>query len=228
MENTRILAEGELLPNHIYSPINRNDLIIGSTGAGKTRSYVIPNLIHAAKIGEESMIVTDTKGEIRKLLTNYLSSMGYRVFDIDFTNMSSSPHGYNPFDFIQSDEDIRTLSRALIQNECGDEPFWDNAVRQLFSLLVSAADYGKDIFRVPFTPAGISELFEDFMASPDYFQAMLNQVDEKVPDAHLFRKFRAFSSMARADKTWSCITGMLNERLYRYSGSDQEIFTEDR
>ena len=116
--DVRILAEGVSINNDTrLTKLNNNDLIIGPTGAGKTRGYVIPNLLHS----QESMLVTDTKGNLRRKYGPYLRSRGYRVFDVDLTDMAHSPCGYDPLDYVSIDEksgqpseqDILTVACAL-------------------------------------------------------------------------------------------------------------------
>ena len=99
-ENCRILAEGQLIPNDTrLSGINNNDLIIGPSGAGKTRSYVKPNLLQCA----ESCIVTDTKGSLVSEVGPVLAARGFRVLNIDFTDFFAGTCGYNPLEFIRRD-----------------------------------------------------------------------------------------------------------------------------
>ena len=77
----RILARDVMQSNNTHKTgINNNDLIIGPSGAGKTRGYVIPNILQA----NESMIIADTKGDLAKAFRGYLEDKGYKVFVLDF------------------------------------------------------------------------------------------------------------------------------------------------
>ena len=81
----RILAEGALMDNDTWvTGINNNDLIIGPSGAGKTRSYVIPNILQ----GNDSMVVADTKGNLVGDLGPALRKKGFQVVHIDFTDLT--------------------------------------------------------------------------------------------------------------------------------------------
>lgn len=87
--------------------LNNNDLIIGPSGAGKTRNYVKPNLMQC----NESVIVADTKNNLLHEVGPLLKKQGMRIINVDFTDMMGS-YGYNPLDYIRSDPGImrRTLS----------------------------------------------------------------------------------------------------------------------
>lgn len=141
-DGRRILAEGESTSNNTWETgRNNNDLIIGPTGAGKTRYYVKPNLLSAS----ESLIVTDTKGNLRKELTPALEDAGYEVLLLDLTNPKKSI-GYNPFDYIEYDEengvfsqkDIATFVEILYgPGQDPSEPFWDDAAKGVLRSMTS-------------------------------------------------------------------------------------------
>lgn len=140
-QNTyRILADNETASNNTWTTgLNNNDLVIGSTGAGKTRNYVKPNLLQE----NESFIVTDTKGLLVKEVGPSLQRDGYRIIHIDFTDPGSS-YGYNPLDFIRFDakthkyreQDILKISEALCPVEDFNQPFWDHAARMYVEALI--------------------------------------------------------------------------------------------
>lgn len=94
----RILAKGVYVNNdtHITNR-NNNDLIVGPTRGGKTRGYIIPNLLRAS----ESMIIADTKGNLYRQYGEYLSEKGYNVQCIDFKEIENTPCGYNPLDYVR-------------------------------------------------------------------------------------------------------------------------------
>ena len=85
-DNQRILAQGQLISNSTRTTgINNNDLIIGPSGAGKTRGYVKPNIMQC----NESMVIADTKGSLKEELGPLLRRRGYQVFSLDFTAIYS-------------------------------------------------------------------------------------------------------------------------------------------
>lgn len=130
-DNGRILAQGITLSNNTWvTGLNNNDLIIGPSGAGKTRGYVIPNLMQA----NDSYVVADTKGSLYHEVGPLLKSKGYDVRLVDFKNTENTC-GYNPFDYIQFDEkrgcyreqDILSVSKVLAPCQNQHEVFWDKA-----------------------------------------------------------------------------------------------------
>lgn len=138
----RILADGVTASNDTWATgLANHDLIIGPTGGGKTRGYVLPNLLSS----EESFIVTDTKGTLRRQVGGILERRGFRVIGLDFTDLLHSPWGYNPLRFIRYDEqrgcwneqDIITVSTALVPVEDKTQPFWEFAARNLLEALIS-------------------------------------------------------------------------------------------
>ena len=88
----RILADGVTVSNDTWATgLGNHDLIIGPTG-GKTRGYVLPNLLST----QESCIVADSKGTLRRQVGGILERRGFRVMELDFTDLLHSPWGYNP------------------------------------------------------------------------------------------------------------------------------------
>ena len=136
MNNTgyRILAAGATVNNNTWETgLSNNDLILGPSGGGKTRGYVLPNLLST----RESFLVTDTKGALCKQVGGILEQRGFRVVEVDFTNLLRSPWGYNPLRFIRWDaaqggyreQDILTVAAALVPEEGVNDPFWELAAR---------------------------------------------------------------------------------------------------
>src|SRR5690625_1481477 len=142
MGNYRILAEDILQNNNTWdTKLNNNDLIIGPSGAGKTRGYVIPNVLQA----NESMIIADTKGDLKDKLSPYLKARGYEVRHINFKNIAQSD-GYNPLDFVSynkrtgqyNEQSLLTISHALVPNRVGDmDPFWNNSARMYLISMIA-------------------------------------------------------------------------------------------
>ena len=136
----RIFAQGAEVSNDTWTTgLNNNDLIIGPTGAGKTRYYIKPNLMQL----NESAIVTDTKGSLVEEVGPLMCNHGYDVVCIDFTNTMASS-GYNPFDFVHTDpatgkpdtQDIMRITNALVPDETHYEPFWEKEAQALLNILV--------------------------------------------------------------------------------------------
>lgn len=115
---------------------NLNVLVVGGSGAGKTRFFAKPNVLQ----GNTSFIVTDPKGELCRDTGNVMKSLGYDVKVIDLINMSQS-FGYNPLQYITSDNDVLRLVTNLIRNTTpknanSGDPFWEKSETALLQALI--------------------------------------------------------------------------------------------
>ena len=115
---------------------NLNTIVIGGSGAGKTRFYCKPNIMQC----NTSFVVLDPKGEILRSEGYMLEKEGYVIKIIDLIDMSKS-HGYNPFHYIQSDKDILKLITNLIRNTTPKgsqsmDPFWEKSETALLEALM--------------------------------------------------------------------------------------------
>ena len=119
---------------------NKNVLVIGGSGAGKTRFWLKPNLLQA----HSSYVITDPKGEILLSCGNFLLREGYDVRILNTINFHKSQH-YNPFVYIHSEKDILKVVTALITNTKGEgkenDPFWTKAETLLYCALIGYIHY---------------------------------------------------------------------------------------
>lgn len=118
---------------------NTNILVVGGSGAGKTRTYAVPNVLEAARAGPDgkgcSLVITDPKAEILRKTGAYLIRQGYEVRVFDLINPSAS-FCYNPFVYVKDDKDVLQLITNLIQNTTpphaqSSDPFWESVTRSL-------------------------------------------------------------------------------------------------
>ncbi len=115
---------------------NCNVLVVGGSGAGKTRGYVKPNILQA----NTSFIILDPAGEILRDSGMFLKASGYKVRVVDLVNMDQSDR-YNPFAYIRTENDVFVLITALIKNttppgSSTSDPFWEKAEIMLTASLV--------------------------------------------------------------------------------------------
>lgn len=120
---------------------NKNVLVIGGSGSGKTRFFVKPNLMQL----NASYFVTDPKGTLIGDMGHLFVEAGYKIRTFDTIDFSRSNH-YNPLRYIKSEADILTFVECLIKNTTGDkgqaaDPFWENAERLLYTSLVAYLIY---------------------------------------------------------------------------------------
>lgn len=125
---------------------NTNILIVGGSGAGKTRTYGVPNVLECAC----SMVITDPKAEILRKTGNLLKQKGYEVIIFDLINPTTS-FCYNPFVYVQDDKDVLSLISNLIQNTTpshsqSSDPFWEKSETALLqALMLLAANFTDEV-----------------------------------------------------------------------------------
>ena len=115
---------------------NLNVLVIGGSGAGKSRSYAVPNTMQ----GNCSFVLTDPKGEILRKTGGLLEKLGYEVRVFDLLNPDAS-FCYNPFSYVQDDKDVLRLISNLIRNttpkgSSNSDPFWEKSETALLQALM--------------------------------------------------------------------------------------------
>lgn len=115
--------------------INKNILVVGGSGAGKTACYIKPNIMQC--LG--SYVITDPKGELYKETSKFLEQEGYEIKAFNLVNPKYSDF-YNPIANICSDQDVDTLAHILVTGASkeggGDDPFWDNTAKMLISATI--------------------------------------------------------------------------------------------
>ncbi len=242
--STRILTQTHIVSNNSrVTGLNNNDMIIGSSGAGKTGGYVIPNLLRT----QCSIITSDTKHNLYKMLCPVLEARGYDVYVIDFVNPEHSG-SYNPLDYISLDEngmvreqDVMTVVNAIMPPLDRDEPFWDEAGKTVLSSLVS---YVKEVF--PPEEQTLHTMTEVFrIMQNQYAQQTRNGAVTSIPfleawtvtnpDSFAVRKYQMFKGVLPAEKTWSCIEAFVSaaisifdfkESRQLFSGTPDFVFHE--
>ncbi len=214
MKNVRILGNNITVDNNSHNTLlNNNDLIIGSSGAGKTTGYVTPNIINS----EESFICADTKCSLYEKLGKGLKKKGYKVFLVDFVDPERSCV-YNPLDYIQYNkktgeyrqQDIISIANTLVPDNLDDEKFWVNSARTVVECLIS---YVLEAF-VPeehnlATVLEVYKVFSNYNAS-EIAQKGIPFLEEWAmahPDSPAASAYHLFKGNACAEKMWSSING---------------------
>ena len=225
-DNFRILAENEFVSNNTWlTGLNNNDVIIGTSGAGKTRGYVMPNILKM----NGSMVVADTKGTILRKVKSRLEENGYLVQSLDFTG-NTLDCGYNPFDYIYYDEesdtfsirDLKKIAAMLIPIKETQEPFWELAAREIFECL--AAYVLECLPKEEHNLMSVISLFR-IMGTQIYYQ-LFYEVEGIKPDSHAFTLFDMTRGYIRAEKMYESIRAFLSQKLNLYvEKSVQQLFT---
>ena len=199
---------------------NLNTLVIGGSGAGKTRFFCKPNLMQCCR---NSYFVLDPKGEIVRDVGELLSQKEYEVRVLDLISMEKS-HCYNPFVYLQSDNDIQRLVTNLFKattpkGSQSNDPFWDTSASMLLSALVYYLHYEAPEDEQNFAMvmemlrAGTIENEEDSRPTPlDYLFADL-EMDR--PDHIALKYYRSYH--AGSAKTLKSIQITLAARLEKFN-----------
>ena len=144
-QNNIILTQTERLtmnsrPKNAKTARNKNVLIVGGSGSGKTRFFIKPNLMQL----HSSYVVTDPKGQLVLETGRLLERAGYKISVLNTINFKKSMH-YNPFAYIHSEKDILKLVTCLIANTTGNgqkgDEFWTNAEKLLYMALIGYIHY---------------------------------------------------------------------------------------
>ena len=145
-DNNIILTQTESImlngrPKKPEYAVNKNVLVIGGSGSGKTRYFVKPNLMQC----HSSYVVSDPKGTVLDECGNMLVKNGYKIVSINTIDFSKSMH-YNPFAYIRSEKDIIKLVTIFMANTKGEnqgsgDQFWENAERLLYMAYIGFIYY---------------------------------------------------------------------------------------
>ena len=206
-ENNIILTETERLtmnsrPKAPQYARNKNVIVIGGSGSGKTRFYVKPNLMQMTD--HVSYVVTDPKGTIIVECGKMLVNGGYRIKVLNTINFKKSMH-YNPFHYIRSEKDILKLVNTIIANTKGEgekstEDFWIKAERLLYSALI-----GYIWYEAPEEEQNFSTLLEFINASEtreddEEFKNAVDELFEELeadnPEHFAVRQYRKYKLAA--------------------------------
>lgn len=212
--NYRILAKDCYISNDTWATgLNNNDLIVGPSGAGKTRGYVKPNIMQC----NESMIVADTKGSLLQEVRPVLEANGYQIILMDFKNLSNA-YGYNPLDYVRydrkrrcySEQDIMTVAQALIpKSQSRADPYWENAARMYLTSIIA---YTLECLpKREHTLKYVIDLFAE-LSSHNYHK-LLEELRHSNPDSFAVKTFDLFRDNGKSEKTEGSIIAVLGERL---------------
>ena len=184
---------------------NKNVLVIGGSGSGKTRFFVKPNLMQCtSKTYPTSFVVTDPKASIAAECGNMLLRYGYRIKIINTINFKKSMH-YNPFAYIRSEKDILKLVNTIIANTKGEgeksgEDFWVKAEKLYYCALIGYIWYEAPAEEQNFTTLlemiNASEAREDDEDFQNPVDLMFERLEEKDPEHFAVKQYRKYKLAA--------------------------------
>ena len=199
-ENNVILTGTELLTMNTRPKIpanarNLNACIIGSSGSGKTRFWLTPQLLQA----HSSFVVVDPKGGVLGQVGSFLQKRGYKIKVFNSINFSKSMH-YNPLAYIKTEADILKFVNALISNTKGEgkegDPFWTKAETLLYCALLGyiifeGAEEDRNMNTLVDMISGmeVKEDDEDFLNAVDY---MFKGLEQRKPNCFAVKQYKKF------------------------------------
>ena len=218
-QNNVILTRTERLmmgnrPKNPANARNKNVLIVGGSGSGKTRFWLKPNLLQC----HSSYVVTDPKGDIVIDCGKALTKNGYRIKIFNTINFRKSMH-YNPFSYIHGEKDILKLTTTLIANTKGDvksgDEFWTKAETLLYCALIGYIHYEAPIEEQNFATLieflNAMEVREDDETFQNPVDLMFEALKKKKPNHFAVRQYAKFK--LAAGKTLKSILVSCGARL---------------
>lgn len=203
-ENNVILTQTESLmmsnrPKDPKNARNKNVLVVGGSGSGKTRFFIKPQLLQA----HSSYVVTDPKGGLVNETGAFLLRKNYRVKIFNTINFKKSMH-YNPFAYIHSEKDILKLVTTLISNTKGDgksgDEFWTKAETLLYTALIGYIHYEappeEQNFATLLEFINAMEVREDDEEYKNPVDRMFEELAERDPNHFAVRQYAKYSLAA--------------------------------
>ncbi len=203
-ENNVILTRTESLtmnsrPKDPKTARNKNVLIVGGSGSGKTRFWLKPNLLQC----HSSYVITDPKGGIVEECGAVLVRNKYRIKIFNTINFKKSMH-YNPFAYIHSEKDILKLVTTLMVNTQGEgkggDQFWEKAEKLLYTALIAYIHYIAPVeeqnFGTLITFLNAMEVREDDETFQNPIDQMFEALEKKEPDHFAVRQYRLYKLAA--------------------------------
>ena len=233
-ENNVLLTQTERLmmssrPKHPKYARNKNVLVIGGSGSGKTRFFVKPNLMQM----HSSYVVTDPKGTVLIECGKLLQRGGYKIKVLNTINFKKSMR-YNPFAYIRSEKDILKLVNTIIANTKGDgeksgEDFWVKSERLFYCALIGYIHYEAPENEKNFTTLlemiNASEAREDDPEFQSPVDMMFERLEERDPDHFAVRQYKKF--LLSAGKTRSSILISAGARMAPFDIREVRELMED-
>ena len=203
-QNNVILSQTERLtmnsrPANPKYARNKNTLVVGGSGSGKTRFFIKPNLLQM----HSSYVLTDPKGTVLPEVGNALLKNGYRIKIFNTINFKKSMH-YNPFAYVHDEKDILKLVTTLIANTKGEgksnDEFWEKAEKLLYSALIGYIHYEapeeEQNFSTLLEMINAMEVREDDEEFKNPVDLMFDELAERDPDHFAVRQYAKYKLSA--------------------------------
>ena len=178
---------------------NKNVLVVGGSGSGKTRFWLKPNLLQC----HSSYVVTDPKGSIVVECGNALLKNGYKLKILNTINFKKSMH-YNPFAYVHSEKDILKLVTTLMTNTKGEgsggDPFWEKSERLLLTALIAYLHYEAPVeeqnFATLLEMLNTMQVLEDDEEYQNPVDLLFEELEKKKPNSFAGRQYKLYKLAA--------------------------------
>ena len=178
---------------------NKNVLVVGGSGSGKTRFWLKPNLLQC----HSSYVVTDPKGTIVLECGNVMLKNGYKVKILNTINFKKSMH-YNPFAYVHSEKDILKLVTTLMTNTKGEgsggDPFWEKSERLLLTALIAYLHYEAPVeeqnFATLLEMLNTMQVLEDDEEYQNPVDLLFEKLAKKKPNSFAGRQYKLYKLAA--------------------------------
>ena len=178
---------------------NKNVLVVGGSGSGKTRFWLKPNLLQC----HSSYVVTDPKGTIVLECGNAMLKNGYKVRILNTINFKKSMH-YNPFAYVHSEKDILKLVTTLMTNTKGEgsggDPFWEKSERLLLTALIAYLHYEAPVeeqnFATLLEMLNTMQVLEDDEEYQNPVDLLFEELAQKKPNSFAGRQYKLYKLAA--------------------------------
>ena len=178
---------------------NKNVLVVGGSGSGKTRFWLKPNLLQC----HSSYVVTDPKGTIVLECGNVMLKNGYKVKILNTINFKKSMH-YNPFSYVHSEKDILKLVTTLMTNTKGEgsggDPFWEKSERLLLTALIAYLHYEAPVeeqnFATLLEMLNTMQVLEDDEEYQNPVDLLFEELGKKKPNSFAVRQYKLYKLAA--------------------------------
>ena len=183
---------------------NKNVLVVGGSGSGKTRYFIKPNLLQCtSKSHPVSFVVTDPKGSIVVECGNALLKNGYKLRILNTINFKKSMH-YNPFAYVHSEKDILKLVTTLMTNTKGEgsggDPFWEKSERLLLTALIAYLHYEAPVeeqnFATLLEMLNTMQVLEDDEEYQNPVDLLFEELAKKKPNSFAGRQYKLYKLAA--------------------------------
>ncbi len=216
MTDETCLAEGLVVPTDFeITGLNLNELVVGPTGSGKSFSNAYSRLLHTT---ESSVVVPIAKRELKDKFTKLFLERGYRVLDLNFAKPEESNVGYDPLNFINSEQDVIQLAQNLIGDPPKNtDPYWNNSstsalAAEIALVMLNAKESGRRASLADVMLLQKSFRFiEDGRSTITNLDALFERAERRYPNNQASELWRTVRGLPR--NTMSCVFSTFNTAL---------------